>query len=143
MIAIHCKYDEMISVQELKKKFHPENRNQHPQEQIERLAKILQYQGVRRPVTISNQSGRITTGHGRTMSADFLGMEEFPVVYQDYEDETMEYADVQADNAIAEWASLDLKGINADLEKMVDTSDEWIVRRFRKNRPHGHRFVGN
>ena len=118
MIAIHCKYDEMISVQELKKKFHPENRNQHPQEQIERLAKILQYQGVRRPVTISNQSGRITTGHGRTMSADFLGMDEFPVVYQDYEDETMEYADVQADNAIAEWASLDLKGINADLEKI-------------------------
>lgn len=118
MITIHCKYDELISVQELKKKFHPENRNQHPQDQIERLAKILKYQGIRRPVSISNQSGKITTGHGRVMSADFMGMETFPVVYQDYEDETMEYADVQADNAIAEWANLDLKGINEDLEKI-------------------------
>lgn len=118
MIKIHCKYDDMLSVNDLKKKFHPENRNQHPKDQIERLAKILKYQGIRRPVSISNQSGKITTGHGRVMAADFMGMDSFPVVYQDYEDETMEYADVQADNAIAEWANLDLKGINADLEKI-------------------------
>ena len=38
-----------------------------------------------------------------------------PVNYQDYEDETQEYADLQADNAIASWAELDFSGINADL----------------------------
>ncbi|NDD53270.1 site-specific DNA-methyltransferase [bacterium] len=38
-----------------------------------------------------------------------------PVVYQDFDSEEAEYAFIQADNAIALWAELDLSGINADI----------------------------
>ena len=38
-----------------------------------------------------------------------------PVVFQDFENDMAEYAFLQADNAIALWAELDLSGINADI----------------------------
>lgn len=114
-MKIRCLYDKLVSINELKKRFHPKNRNKHPQSQIERLAKILKYQGVRYCVKISNQSDLITTGHGRVLAAEFNGWTEFPVNYQDYDDTDQEYADVQADNAIASWAELDLPGINSDV----------------------------
>jgi hypothetical protein len=41
-----------------------------------------------------------------------------PVVYQDFEDDDQEWLFVQSDNAIANWAELDLKGINADLSEL-------------------------
>ena len=94
---------------------HPKNRNAHPSDQIKRLAKILEYQGFCYPIKISKLSGYITSGHGRLEAAKLNGWTEVPVNYQDYEDETQEYADLQADNAIASWAELDFSGINADL----------------------------
>jgi hypothetical protein len=103
----------MIPLSELKS--HPKNRNKHPDSQVERLAKILQYQGFRYPVKVSKQSGFITTGHGRVLAAELCGFTHVPVSFQDYDDEAQEYADVQADNAIASWAELDLSGINTDL----------------------------
>lgn len=112
---IRCLYDELVSVSSLKLKFHDKNRNQHPPEQIERLAEILKFQGIRYPVKISKQSGLITSGHGRLLAAELNGWREFPVNYQDYDSPEQEYADVQADNAIASWAELDLSAINLDL----------------------------
>jgi hypothetical protein len=112
---IRCLYDECLPISELKGKFHPRNRNTHPDEQIKRLAEILKYQGVRYPVKISKQSGAITSGHGRVLAAEVNGWNSFPVNYQDYDDEAQEYADVQADNAIASWAELDLSSIHMDL----------------------------
>jgi hypothetical protein len=111
--VVRCTFDEMMTIDELKS--HPKNRNKHPDEQIERLAKILQYQGWRYPVKVSKLSGLVTSGHGRIAAAKRLGWERVPVNFQDYESEEQEYADVQADNAIASWAELDLSGINADL----------------------------
>jgi len=113
-MKIHCSYDELIKRDTLK--FHPENHNQHPKEQLDRLAKILSYQGWRVPIRVSKLSGFITAGHGRAMAAELNGWDEVPVQYQDYENAAQEFADVQADNAIASWAELDLSGINADLE---------------------------
>lgn len=97
---------------------HPKNRNKHPKDQIDRLAKILDYQGWRYPVKVSKQSGFVTAGHGRIEAAKVNGWAEVPVNFQDYENEEMEYADVQADNAIASWAELDLSGINTDLAEL-------------------------
>jgi len=116
MQKIHCQYSKLISVKELKP--HPKNRNKHSKEQIERLAKILEYQGWRYPIKVSNQTGFITSGHGRLMAAQKLSLKEVPVSYQDYESEEQEYADVQSDNAIASWAELDLSGINLDLQEL-------------------------
>jgi hypothetical protein len=91
------------------------NRNKHSDEQIRRLADIIQYQGFRSPLIISNRSGLIVAGHGRLLAAKFLGLTHVPVMYQDFESEEQEYAAQVSDNAIALWAELDLSGINADI----------------------------
>lgn len=115
-IPIHCAYDELIKVSDLKP--HPKNRNRHPQEQIERLTKIIKYQGIRSPIKVSRRSGLITAGHGRLEVYKGLKLKVVPVNFQDYETEEQEYADVQSDNAIASWSELDLSGINTDLPEL-------------------------
>lgn len=112
-VKIRCAYDELVPLKELLA--HPKNRNKHPDEQIARLARILEYQGIRHPIKVSNLSGCITSGHGRLLAAAKIKLDAFPVDYQDYESEEQEYADVQSDNAIALWSELDFSGINADL----------------------------
>lgn len=112
-MKVHCPYDRLVPIKELKA--HPKNRNSHPDAQIDRLAKILEYQGWRYPVKVSKLSGYVTSGHGRIEAAKANGWSEVPVSYQEYTDEDQEYSDVQSDNAIAAWAELDLSGINSDL----------------------------
>lgn len=112
-MKVHCPHDKLISISDLKS--HPKNRNSHPADQIERLAKILKYQGWRYPVKVSKLSGFVTSGHGRIEAARLNKWKEIPVSFQDYDDEAQEYADVTADNAIASWSELDLSGINSDL----------------------------
>jgi len=112
-MQIHCQYSQLVPVKELKA--HPKNRNEHPKDQLERLAKILEYQGWRYPIKVSKLSGFITSGHGRLAAAKLLKLKEVPVSFQDYTDEAQEYADLQADNAIASWSELDLSAINADI----------------------------
>lgn len=91
------------------------NRNNHPPEQIERLKKIIEYQGFRVPIIISNQSGRLVAGHGRLLAAKALGLEQVPALYQDFESDEQEYAAGISDNSVAAWAELDLSGINTDI----------------------------
>lgn len=110
-----CLYDKLVDPKKLKP--HPKNRNSHPQDQIDRLAKIIEYQGWRYPIKVSNQSGFVTAGHGRIEVAKALKC-KVPVNYQDYESDEQEYADVQSDNAIASWSELDFSGINADIANL-------------------------
>ena len=112
-IEIVCLYEELIDPSRLKN--HPKNRNHHPQEQIERFAQMLPYHKFRKPIEVSKRSGYITAGHGRKLAALRAGMKLVPVVYQDFESDEAEYAYIQADNALALWAELDLSGINSDL----------------------------
>lgn len=104
---INCAHRELIATDSPKLIPNPKNPNKHPDDQIERLAKIIAYQGQRSPVVISNLSGFITKGHGRLMAIKKLGWKQLAVDYQDYENEAQEYADIVADNAIAEWSDLD------------------------------------
>lgn len=122
-MIVRCLFDKMVSVEELKKLVHPKNRNHHPASQIAQLAKILNYQGWRYPIKISKQSGFITSGHGRLEAAMFNSWGECPVNYQDYETPDQEYLDLQADNAIALQAELDLDGIRMDVTELgpIDT----------------------
>jgi hypothetical protein len=112
-MKIRCLFDKMLSTSELKA--HPKNHNKHPEDQVRRLADILQYQGWRYPIKVSKLSGFITSGHGRLMAAQLLGLKEVPVNFQEYESEEQEYADLTADNAIALWAEIDLAAVNQDL----------------------------
>lgn len=112
-MKVHCPHDELVAISDVKA--HPKNANRHPEEQIERLSKILQYQGFRYPVKVSRQSGYITSGHGRVLAAQLNGWDKVPVSYQDYESPEQELADLHADNAIASWAELDLSKINLQI----------------------------
>lgn len=112
-VTIHCKYDELIDPKKLKN--HPKNRNKHGQDQIERLAELYKYHGIRHPIIVSNLTGLIVAGHGRKLAALRAGLKEMPVVYQDFDSSEAEYAFIQSDNAIAEWSDLDLGAINTDL----------------------------
>lgn len=101
----------------------PRNPNKHPQSQIELLAKIIKAQGWRNPIVVSKRSGFVVKGHGRLEAARLLGLELVPVDYQEYENEACEYADMVADNRIAELAELDedaLKGILEELQGAID-----------------------
>ena len=115
-MKIHCLYDALVAPSELKP--NPRNPNRHSEAQIERLAKILDYQGFRYAIKVSKLSGFITSGHGRLEAAKALGLKHVPVVYQDYENEDQEYADIVADNSIASWSELDLSSINLEIPEM-------------------------
>ena len=112
-MKINCAHDELVEIHKLVPK--PKNPNKHPQDQIDRLAKIIDYQGQRSPVVVSKRSGFIVVGHGRLAAMKTLGWEKIAVNYQDFTDEAQEYAHVTADNAIAEWATLDLSDINKEM----------------------------
>jgi len=99
-IQIFCAYDELVDPISLVG--NPKNPNSHPKEQIELLAKIIKSQGWRAPITVSNRSGFVVRGHGRLAAALLLKTNLVPVDRQDYESEAAEYADLIADNRLAE-----------------------------------------
>lgn len=105
------KNDRLQWVEIDKLKPNPKNNNEHSDEQIERLAEIIDYQGFRSPIVVSNRTGFIVAGHGRLEAAKKLNHTKVPVSYQDFEDETQEFAHMTADNAIASWAKLDVKSV--------------------------------
>jgi DNA modification methylase len=119
-INVWCRHDELKDVTELVE--NPRNPNKHPDKQVALLAKIIRGQGWRQPITISNRSGFIVKGHGRFQAAKVLNVELVPVEYQDYESEAAEYADLMADNRIAELAEPDA-GLIDDLLKDVMFED--------------------
>ncbi|NCW69942.1 MAG: hypothetical protein EBV86_15545 [Marivivens sp.] len=123
----------------------PKNPNKHSEKQIERLTKIFRHQGFREPLTISNQSGFLVCGHGRLEAAKILGVEELPVMFQNFENEAKEFAHMVADNEIARWTEFDkvtfeenfseeidqdlfgLKAFNFNFEEgKTNPNDEWV-----------------
>lgn len=112
---VFCSHTEMRATESLVE--HPRNYNTHPKEQINLLAKIIRHQGWRNPITVSARSGFVVKGHGRLAAARLLECESVPVDVQEYKDEASEYADMIADNRIAELAEADqdaLKGLLTD-----------------------------
>lgn len=112
------KNDKLVWVDINELKPHPENANKHPQSQIEQLAKIINYQGFRSPIIVSNRSGFITVGHGRLEAAKLNGLTRVPVSYQDYDDESQELAHMHADNSIALQAEIDMTKVNESVKKI-------------------------
>ena len=106
-VPIYCAHDKVVPIAEVKP--NPKNPNQHPEEQIELLAKIIKTQGWRAPVTVSTLSGLAVRGHGRLMAAKQLGLDSVPVDFQHYTCYDAELADLLADNKIAELAEIDSK----------------------------------
>lgn len=100
-----CAYTELVPIDHLQP--NPKNPNKHPEKQIKMLAKIIDYQGQRAPIVVSKRSGFITKGHCRLAAIKTLKWDKVAVDFQDYESEAQEYADIVADNKIAELAEHD------------------------------------
>jgi hypothetical protein len=118
MAAIECAHDAQVDTVSLVP--NPRNPNKHPARQIELLAKIIKHTGWRNPIVVSNRSGFIVKGHARLEAAKLLGETQVPVDYQDYPNEAMEWADMVADNRIAELAEPSLPELK-DILQELDT----------------------
>lgn len=123
-IPVFCAFDKLMNPRDLVG--NPRNPNQHPQEQIQLLAHIIQAQGWRAPITVSNQSGYVVRGHGRLAAALAFGAECVTVDYQNYSNEDEEWADLIADNRLAELSEIDNAKI-ADLIAEMDTGEVPII----------------
>jgi DNA modification methylase len=119
-VPVYCAHNELADITTLVP--NPRNPNQHPQKQIELLAKIIKNQGWRAPITVSNRSGFVVRGHGRLLAAQFLGVSQVPVDRQDYSTEAAEWADLIADNRIAELSQID-DVLLASLLSEINTDD--------------------
>ena len=106
---------EIVSVNSLLP--HPKNMHEHSDDQIDRLCKLIEYQGFRNPIIVQKGTNLIVAGHGRLMAAKKLGIKEVPVSYQEFDSEAQMYAYMVSDNAIGKdtWASLDLSKINTEM----------------------------
>jgi len=97
---------------------HPKNPNQHKADQVALLSKIIEAQGFRNPIVVSERSGFIVAGHARLAAAQKLGLKSVPVDVQKFETEEAELAHLLADNRIAELAEINndtLKNVLSEL----------------------------
>lgn len=100
----------------------PDNNNQHPIEQYERLKKIIKRTGFRVPIEVSTLSGFIVCGHLRWEVAKQMGIKMVPVIYQHFDSYALEYAHMTAENEIARWSKLDRAAVHVILQS--DKFDE-------------------
>jgi hypothetical protein len=115
-VPVHCACDDFIPLDQFIP--NPKNPNTHPQVQIDLLGTIISTTGWRLSVTVSKLSGMVTKGHGRLMAARAKGLRGAPVDYQHYSSPEEEWADVIADNAIAELSHLDLGKTKEIIEQL-------------------------
>lgn len=111
-MKIYCKYDALVYPKCLAP--NQRNRNKHPKSQIEQLAKIIEHEGWRDAIIVSNYTSQIVAGHGRVQAALLKQWEAVPVIYQDFDNLDAEYRFMVAHNAIARQSHLDLSTIHAD-----------------------------
>lgn len=104
-MKIDCAYDEMVGTDKLVP--NPQNPNTHTEEQIRKLARLIELHGWRHPITVSNRSGFVNCGHARLDAAKLLNMKKVPVDRQDFESEAMEWAAMTSDNIVQELSLLD------------------------------------
>jgi hypothetical protein len=117
-MEVKCTFTEMVDLDLLVP--NPRNANRHSDEQIKLLAKIMKHQGWRRPIVVSKRSGFVVAGHGRLMAAKLNGWTSAPVDRQDYATEADEYADMIADNKIAELAETDMEMVRQEMLNFPD-----------------------
>lgn len=118
---IHCAYDKIVNLSELKP--NPGNPNSHPENQLLALGKIIAEQGWRQNIKVSNRSGFIVSGHGRYEACRRRGFTKAPVDFQDYDSDESEWADLLADNRIAELAEIEDEKLAAILQDLKHAND--------------------
>jgi hypothetical protein len=121
--TLHC-LGELVPTENVKP--NPDNPNVHPVEQLEILAGILKVNGWRSAIIVSRRSGMVVKGHGRLQTAKFMKLTKVPVQYQDYIDEQAEYADMIADNRVAQHSYVDAFKLGNVLKKVSAKGQETL-----------------
>ena len=128
---IQCSHSKKVDPNTLKP--HPKNPNNHPDLQIDLLAKIIEHQGWRNPIVVSKRSGFVIAGHARLSAAILLGSDVVPVDYQDFESESDELAHLLADNKLAELADPDESMLSDILRELTDNGGDTELAGFDAN----------
>lgn len=115
-VPVFCSYDQLEQLNKIIP--NPLNPNHHGDEQIRLLAEIIKSTGWRGCITVSTRSGFIVKGHGRLKAAQYNHAQEAPVEYQEYASEAEEYADLIADNRLAELATMDDEKLAGMIKEM-------------------------
>ena len=124
-IPVYCSHDELVDV--VKIVGNPRNPNKHDDRQIELLARVIKEQGWRKPITVSKRSGFVVSGHGRLAAAVKLKAAVVPVDYQDYATEADEWADLIADNRLAELSEIDEDMLSELLNEINETDFDLLL----------------
>ena len=119
-VPVFCAYDQIIKLAALVP--NPKNPNEHPDDQVKLLADVIKAQGWRDRITVSKRSGFIVKGHGRLMAAYKAGFTEAPVDFQEYATEAQEWADLNADNRLAELSETNMEKL-AELFRDIDLDE--------------------
>ena len=104
-VPVYCAFDALVDTESIVG--NPRNPNTHPEAQVKLLSQIISSTGWRQSITVSQRSGFVVKGHGRLAAARMAGIPQCPVEYQDYSSEAEEWADLTADNRLAELAEID------------------------------------
>jgi hypothetical protein len=124
-IPVYCAHTSLVDPATLKP--NPLNPNRHSAHQIQLLASIIQEQGWRNPVTVSNRSSLIVRGHGRLEAAMLIGCPTIPVDEQDYASDAEELADLLADNRISELSELDEADLRRVIQSIKDSDPDFDI----------------
>lgn len=115
-INVWSLYDQLMTVEELRGRIHPNNDNDHDDVQTLFLSNVFRGHGIRRSITLSRLTGRIVAGHGALKAAPQAGMKSFPVMWQDFKSVEEELAHLMADNEIARLAMRNEANTAANLD---------------------------
>jgi len=118
---IHCLHDEVWPIEKFIE--NPRNPNRHPVAQVALLAQLIIGHGWRSAIVVSKRSGFVVKGHGRLTAARHAGLIEAPVELHDYETEAEEWADMIADNRLAELSERDNPAVLALVKEIQDEGE--------------------
>jgi DNA modification methylase len=104
---------EHLSVRSLKRNSH--NARQHPQKQIDQIAKSIDKFGLNIPVIVDEQLN-VIRGNAVLAAAEQLGMTEIPAIRISHLTEAEKRAFAIADNKLAQNASWDLPTLKSELQ---------------------------
>lgn len=96
-----------------------QNARTHSRRQIRQIADSIETFGWTNPILV-DASGNIIAGHGRKLGAEYLGIEEVPVIRIEGLSEAEKRAYVLADNKLAENAGWDRDLLRLELGELID-----------------------
>ena len=94
------------------------NAKNHPQEQVEVLANIIDRDGFDQPIVVDKNSV-IIRGHARRLAALHLGLEKVPVLVRDDLSPKQVKAARLSDNQVALLGDMDMTALNKEIAEMM------------------------